>query len=153
MRKERFPIQHCRKLLPRGNGPFQVVERVNDNAYKLDLLGEYGFSAAFNVFDLSPFDVDNVSDLRTNPSQEEGNDNDMLAVQDLDQVPHDHQVQVPFGPITRAHAKKVKDSLQVLVCTIRESVGSPKVFDALSLEEYPCVNILQLVESIDALDG
>jgi hypothetical protein len=46
------------------------VERINDNAYKLDLLGEYGVNASFNVTDLSPFDV--VDDLRTNPSQDGG---------------------------------------------------------------------------------
>ncbi|KAL4385591.1 hypothetical protein GQ457_15G018070 [Hibiscus cannabinus] len=33
--------QRSSKLLPRGDGPFQVVERVNENAYKLDLPGEY----------------------------------------------------------------------------------------------------------------
>ncbi|KAH9744190.1 Endonuclease [Citrus sinensis] len=44
------------KLLPRGDGPFQVVARINDNAYKLDLPGEYNVSATFNVSDLSPFD-------------------------------------------------------------------------------------------------
>jgi hypothetical protein len=36
---------------------FQVLERINDNAYKLDLLGEYNVSATFNVTDLTPFDV------------------------------------------------------------------------------------------------
>ncbi|XP_040955925.1 uncharacterized protein, partial [Gossypium hirsutum] len=35
MRKERFPVQRRSKLLPRGDGPFQVLERINDNAYKL----------------------------------------------------------------------------------------------------------------------
>ena len=40
--------------------------------YKLDLPGEYNISATFNVFDFSPFDVGD--DLRTNPLQEEGND-------------------------------------------------------------------------------
>jgi hypothetical protein len=39
------------------DGPFQVLERINDNAYKLDLLGEYNISATFNVSDLSLFDV------------------------------------------------------------------------------------------------
>ncbi|XP_035543043.1 uncharacterized protein LOC118346125 [Juglans regia] len=56
-RKDRFPEKRRSKLLPRGDGPFQVVERINDNAYKLDLPGEYGVSASFNVADLSPFDV------------------------------------------------------------------------------------------------
>ena len=57
MRNERFPAQRCSKLLSKGDGPFQVVARINDNAYKLDLPGEYNVSATFNVFDLSPFDV------------------------------------------------------------------------------------------------
>ncbi|KAL4324105.1 hypothetical protein GQ457_11G026050 [Hibiscus cannabinus] len=30
-RKERFPAQRSSKLLPRGDGPFQIVEKVNDN--------------------------------------------------------------------------------------------------------------------------
>ncbi|XP_022973897.1 uncharacterized protein LOC111472489, partial [Cucurbita maxima] len=34
-RKERFPTQRKSKLLPRGDGPFQVLERINDNAYKI----------------------------------------------------------------------------------------------------------------------
>ena len=49
-----------------------MVGRINDNAYKLDLPGEYGVSASFNVSDLSPFDVGD--DLRTNPLQEGEND-------------------------------------------------------------------------------
>ena len=69
-RKERFSTQRKSKLLPRGDGPFQVLERINDNAYKIDLLGKYGISATFNVVDLSPFDVGDGWDSRTNPSQE-----------------------------------------------------------------------------------
>jgi hypothetical protein len=70
LRKGCFPKKRHSKLLPQGDGPFQVVERINDNAYKLDLLGEYGVNASFNVTDLSPFDVGD--DLRTNPSQDGG---------------------------------------------------------------------------------
>ena len=55
--RERFPAQRHSKLLPRGNGPFQVLEHINDNAYKLDFPSEYNVSATFNVIDLSPFDV------------------------------------------------------------------------------------------------
>ena len=70
--KEIFPAQKRSKLLPRGDGPFQVLERINDNAYKLDLPSEYNVSITFNVIDLSPFDVND--NLRTNPFQEEKND-------------------------------------------------------------------------------
>ena len=66
MCKERFPMQWRNKLLPRGDGHFQVVERINDNAYKLDLPGDYGVYATFNVADLSPFLVDDELDLGTN---------------------------------------------------------------------------------------
>lgn len=34
MRKERFPVQRHSKLLSKGDGPFQVIERINGNAYK-----------------------------------------------------------------------------------------------------------------------
>ena len=72
MRKERFPTCKRSKLHPREDGPFQVLEIINDNAYKLDLPGEYNISATFNVSDLSPFDVGDNS--KTNPFEERGND-------------------------------------------------------------------------------
>ena len=68
--KEKFPNQRKIKFDERGDGPFQVLERINNNAYKIDLLGEYGVSATFNISDLSPFDMD--ADLRTNLFKEGG---------------------------------------------------------------------------------
>jgi hypothetical protein len=65
MRKERFPEQKRSKLMPRGDGPYQIIERINDNTYKVDLLGEYGVSATFNVFDLFSFDVGDDSRSNT----------------------------------------------------------------------------------------
>ena len=53
---------------------FQVLECVNDNAYKFDLSGEYGVSVTFNVSDSSPFSTYDAFDLRANSYQEEGND-------------------------------------------------------------------------------
>ena len=60
--------------MSREDGPFQVGERVIENAYKLNLPGEYGVSATFNVADLFPFTTGDDLDLRTNPFQEERND-------------------------------------------------------------------------------
>ena len=70
MRKEIFPARRRSKLHPRGDGPFQVLARINDNAYKLDLPGKYNISATFNVSDLSPFDAGD--NLRMNPFEEGG---------------------------------------------------------------------------------
>jgi hypothetical protein len=53
--KGRFPSKRKSKLMPRVDGPFRVVKRVNDNAYKVDIPGEYNVSTTFNVKDLSRF--------------------------------------------------------------------------------------------------
>jgi hypothetical protein len=48
---------------------------VNDNAYKVDLPGDYIVSATFNVKDLTPYlDDDDDSDLRTNHFQHGADD-------------------------------------------------------------------------------
>ena len=52
LRKDRFPTQRKSKLSSRGDGPFQVLNRINKNAYKLDLPLEYGVHDTFNVIDL-----------------------------------------------------------------------------------------------------
>jgi hypothetical protein len=57
IRKQRFSKQRKSKLMPQIDGHFQIIERINDNAYKIDLLGEYGVNVTFNVVDLSFFDV------------------------------------------------------------------------------------------------
>ncbi|GJR00112.1 hypothetical protein Tco_0523096, partial [Tanacetum coccineum] len=60
--KERFPVGRFGKLQPRADGPFQVLKRINDNAYKIDLPGTYNVSATFNVADLSPYVTDSEDD-------------------------------------------------------------------------------------------
>jgi len=41
--------------MPRAEGPFEVLENINDNAYKFVLLRSYGVPATFSVADLSPY--------------------------------------------------------------------------------------------------
>ena len=47
-----------------------MLERIGDNAYKLELPGDMNESATFNAVDLAPYVEDNLEDLRVNPSQE-----------------------------------------------------------------------------------
>ncbi|XP_071914093.1 uncharacterized protein [Coffea arabica] len=115
LRKERFSKQRQSKLSPRGNGPFQVIERINDNAYRLDLLGEYNVSATFNFADLSPFLAGDKHDLRANLFQEKGND----AVEHETHGTLVNPVIVPYGPMTRARDKRFKNSLQTLVHAVQ----------------------------------
>jgi predicted ribosome-associated RNA-binding protein Tma20 len=42
LRKDRFPALRKSKLMPRADGPFKVLEQINDNAYKLDLPVDFG---------------------------------------------------------------------------------------------------------------
>jgi hypothetical protein len=70
LRKERFPAKRRSKLLPRADGPFKVLQRIGENAYKIELPGEYGVSATFNVSDLAPYEeIEETTDLRASPHQ------------------------------------------------------------------------------------
>ncbi|XP_065871915.1 uncharacterized protein [Euphorbia lathyris] len=108
-RKERFPGLRKNKLQPRGDGPFRVLERVNDNAYKIDLPGEYNVSATFNVTDLSFYDAE--SDSRPNPLEEGGSD--ITRGKNMDS--YTEQICLPDGPVTRARAKQFEEELQTYV--------------------------------------
>lgn len=106
MRNERFLEKRHSKLFRRSNKPFQVLECINDNAYKLDLPGEYRVSSTFNVSNLSSFNASN--DLRTNLSKvDENNAKCRPILKD--------PILVPIGPITIAWAKKLKEALNRLV--------------------------------------
>lgn len=82
---------------PQGDRPFYVLERLWDNAFTLDLLGEFQISATFNGADLSLFDVRSNSGI--NSYQEEGNDN----IKDTNEI-----LYVPRRLFTRSVAKKLQ---------------------------------------------
>jgi len=82
------------KLMPREDGSFQITEKINDNAYNVDLLGEYKVSAMFNVSDLFLFDV---------------------GWDDIIQLIPKNLLVVLVGPITRARAKKLKEDFNRLL--------------------------------------
>ena len=69
LHKDRFPNECKYKLLPRADGPFKVLGRYNNNAYKIDLPRDKdNVSDIFNVSDLSPYHGDEDFDPRSDLS-------------------------------------------------------------------------------------
>jgi translation initiation factor IF-1 len=52
LRKEQFSELRKSKLMSRAAGPFKILAKINDNAYKLELPSEFGVSPSFNISDL-----------------------------------------------------------------------------------------------------
>ncbi|GAV73634.1 hypothetical protein CFOL_v3_17117, partial [Cephalotus follicularis] len=73
LRRERFPAGRFGKLKPRADCPFKVLQRINDNAYKIELPGEYNVYGTSNIADLSPY-YDDEADSRANLFQGGGDD-------------------------------------------------------------------------------
>src|SRR4051812_26851936 len=55
LQKDHFPDLQKSKLMPRVDGPFKVIQKINENAHKLDLPTEFRVSPTFNVADLKPY--------------------------------------------------------------------------------------------------
>ena len=73
LRKERFSSRRKNKLLARSDGPFEVIEKVGSNAYKLQLPEDMVVSATFNIGDSSPYvegTIEDPLDLSSNPFEE-----------------------------------------------------------------------------------
>ncbi|GJV87786.1 RNA-directed DNA polymerase [Tanacetum coccineum] len=88
LRKERFPAGHFGKLKPRGDGPFRVLKKINDNAYKIELPGHYNVSATFNAADLSPYKGDNDDEPDSGSSLFQEGEDDVDAVNERVNVPN-----------------------------------------------------------------
>jgi hypothetical protein len=66
-------------LIPRADGPFKIIKKINDNAYKLDLPPEFGVSPTFNISDLKPYlEEEDTLESRTTLIQRGEDDEDTL---------------------------------------------------------------------------
>ena len=64
--------------MPRAAGPYKIIEKINDNAYKLELSPEFGVSPTFNIADLKPYlGEEDELESRTTPIQEGEDDEDI----------------------------------------------------------------------------
>jgi len=102
--------------MPRGDGPFQVLKRINDNAYELDMPDTFLGSHTFNISDLNPFFVglqnswSNSLQLEEYDGDQEEEENE-VEVQDSQR----HISSSSFFPqrITRSKAKELGSRLQM----------------------------------------
>jgi hypothetical protein len=125
--KDCFPDLRKSKLMPRADGPFKVIAKINDNAYKLELLVDFGtVSPTFNIADLKPYfgEDDGVASRTT--SIQEGEPNEDIPSIDTSAAPTAEHIQ---GPITRAHAKQLNYQVLLFLATlshIHENMMLPK---------------------------
>jgi len=134
MRKERFPEERISKLMPQGDGPFQIIEMIND-------IGEYGVSVTFNVPNLFLFDIGD--DLRSNPFEERGDD----AIQ----APKD-PLEVSVGLVTRLRAKRFKEAFNGLLQDTWTKVDFKRILNneerILNNEEQAVINLIHVQEGL-----
>src|SRR5215203_1265015 len=115
LRKERFPQERNSKLKPRGDGPFKVLKRINNNAYVIDIpTSKYLVSNTFNISDLSPHHGDEEEqESRTTLSQGGGDDAGWPSV-----TSSPRPTSPPSGPMTRARAKAIHDKVNSLLTSL-----------------------------------
>jgi hypothetical protein len=91
-RKDRFPQLHKSKLLPCGAGPYKVLAKINNNAYKIDLpTSEYGVSNSFNVVDLTRYEGEDIAASRSTPFEGGEGDEDIPITPPLSPAPIDDE--------------------------------------------------------------
>jgi len=106
LRKERFPSKRKNKLMPQADGPFEVLEYIND------LPGDYGVSTTFNVADLQAYHKDDyLADLRIKSSQQGENDVFSPTIDNEE------------GPTSQS-GSNTSSKVQALVQIVQESQGS-----------------------------
>jgi hypothetical protein len=107
LRKDRFPDLRKSKLLPRAAGPFKVLHKINDNAYKIELPADFCVSPSFNIADLKPYmGEEDTLESRTTLLQEGEDDEDITAI-DTTTTTAPSPLTAEPGPMTRARAREL----------------------------------------------
>jgi hypothetical protein len=136
LRKDQFPELRKSKLMPRADGHFKIIEKINDNVYKLELPLEFGVSPTFNISDLRPYlGEEDELESRTTPIQE-GEDDEDITLSDT----HNPPPLVIQGPITRARARQLNQQVSSFLssnaCTYENIMLPNEIVDYIVLRNF-----------------
>jgi hypothetical protein len=95
----------------RADGPFKILEKINDNAYKLELILEFGVSLTFNISDLRPYLGEEGEVPSRMTSNQEGEDDEDITTSDT--ATPSIEVQ---GPIMRSQAQQLRHQVNSFLC-------------------------------------
>ena len=106
--------------------PFQVVEKINDTAYKLQFHGKYQVNVTFIFVDFTLFNVNDELNSRTNLFEKGGNDM-------IQQRPNDFKyfLQWMKEPMTKARPQRTRKPFQSIVM----QVPKPRIVSLVQLED------------------
>jgi hypothetical protein len=105
--------------MSRAAGPFKILAKINDNAYKLELPPEFGVSPSFNILDLRPYmrEEDEVPS-RMMSVQEGQDDEDINTSAKI--IP---SIEI-LGPITRSRAQQLNHQVNSFLCSSAYNIES-----------------------------
>jgi hypothetical protein len=100
LRKEWFLKLRKSNFMSRVAGPFKILTKINDNAYKLELPPEFEVSPSFNISDLRPYlGEEDEMPSRMTSMQEGEDDEDINTLATI--IP---SVEI-VGPVTQSRAQ------------------------------------------------
>jgi hypothetical protein len=105
--------------MSRAAGPFKILAKINDNAYKLELPSEFGVSPSFNISDLRPYlgEEDEIPS-RTTLMQEGKDDEDINTSTTV--IP---SVEI-LGHITQSRAQQLNYQVNSFLCSSAYNIES-----------------------------
>jgi hypothetical protein len=119
LRKEQFPELRKSKLMSHAVSPFEILAKINDNAYKLELPTEFGVSPTCNISDLRPyFGEENEMPSRTTSMHEGEDDEDINTLATI--IP---SIEI-LDPITRSRAQQLNHQVNSFLCSSAYNIES-----------------------------
>jgi translation initiation factor IF-1 len=115
LRKERFSDLRKSKLMSRAAGPFKILAKINDNAYKLELPPKFGVTPSFNISDLRPYLGEEYEMPSRTTSMQEGDDEEINTINPSVEI---------LGPITRSRAQQLNHQVNSFLCSFAYNIGS-----------------------------